>query len=57
MITADQVQSLIADWLTETAENLLISARLVPEGLLPPGFDILTEKLERGDFKRLASTR
>ncbi len=51
MITADRVQSLIAEWLTETAENLLISARLVPEGLLPPGFDILTEKLERGGLQ------
>jgi hypothetical protein len=47
-ITTDQVQALINEWLADSAENLLISARLVPEELLPPGVDVLTEKLERG---------
>ncbi len=50
-ITAERVEALIADSLAETAENLLISARLVPEDLLPPGVDVLTEKLERGGLQ------
>jgi Cap4 dsDNA endonuclease len=50
-ITAERVQALIAEWITETADNLLVSARLVPEELLPPGFDVLVEKLERGGLQ------
>jgi hypothetical protein len=50
-ITPDQVQSMIDDWVIDTADNLLVSSKLIPEELPPPGVDILTEKLERGGLQ------
>ena len=50
-MTADQIKALIDEWLGDSADNLLISARLVPEELLPPGTDALTEKLDRGGLQ------
>jgi hypothetical protein len=50
-LTAETIQNVIRDSLEETAHNLLVSARLLPEELIPSGYDILTEKLERGGLQ------
>ena len=50
-ITAAHIQPQIDKWLADSSENLLVSSGLVPKDLPPPGFDILTEKLERGGLQ------
>lgn len=50
-ICADRVKSLIASSVTTDADNLLVKANLVDDEGIPPGMDILTEKLERGGLQ------
>lgn len=50
-ICADRVKSLIASSVTSDADNLLVKANLVDDEGIPPGMDILTEKLERGGLQ------
>lgn len=50
-ICADKVKSVIASSVTSDAENLLVKADLVDDEGIPPGMDILTEKLEQGGLQ------
>lgn len=50
-ITAETVRQMVDEWLVETADNLLVSAHLVPEAHVTLGVDVLTEKLERGGLQ------
>ena len=49
--TAETVHTLINKSLRDTAENLLVSAKLVPAAMLSLSVDILTEKLEHGGLQ------
>ncbi|TNC98641.1 MAG: hypothetical protein FD119_112 [Stygiobacter sp.] len=50
-ITADMVEQVIADSLVVGADNLLVSSGGVSADVLPPGFDVMVEKLEGGGLQ------
>jgi hypothetical protein len=50
-ITAGRVDAMIVRSFADAAENLLVSSQSVPESLLPPGFDVMTEKLAHGGLQ------
>ena len=50
-ITAERVEAQIANSLADTAENLLVSSGCVPDTLLPPGYDVMTEKMSGGGLQ------
>lgn len=50
-ITADRVEEVIRQSLVEGADNLLVSSGAIPVDALPPGFDVMVEKLERGGLQ------
>lgn len=50
-ITAERVEELIANSLADTAENLLVSSGCIPDTSLPPGYDVMTEKMSAGGLE------
>lgn len=50
-ITAGRVEEVIRQSLIEDAENLLVASGAVSADVLPPGFDVMVEKLERGGLQ------
>jgi len=51
MITSAAVEAAIAQSFADAAENLLVTSNCVPEALLPPGIDTMTEKLASGGLQ------
>lgn len=50
-ISAETVQKVIEDSRMNSSENLLVTSGCVPGDLLPPGFDVMIEKLNKGELE------
>lgn len=50
-ITAERIEQIIAASLLDGAENLLVSSGGASADLLPPGYDVMVEKMERGGLQ------